>query len=163
MINQSYCSSQLQAYALNYFVHSHVCCLNAYERNWNWDFPLNSSQVLFYPMSLFVLMRRSSLCFICYRSLLLREKWMHLVPWKKPLTLFQSRLLPFSCDTCRRWLPSQLRRIQPSFSPFPWTFCPDFSQVKANDSTGVIKTGMSSLQWFTFDDILRAVPLFLQI
>ena len=105
-------------------------------------------------------MRRSSLCFICYRSLLLREKWMHLVPWKKPLTLFQSRLLPFSCDTCRRWLPSQLRRIQPSFSPFPWTFCPDFSQVKANDSTGVMKTGMSSLQWFTFDDILRAVSLF---
>ena len=114
-------------------------------------------------MSFFVLMRRSSLCFICYRSLLLREKWMHLVPWKKPLTLFQSRLLPFSCDTCRRWLPSQLRRIQPSFSPFPWTFCPDFSQVRANDSTGVIKTGMSSLQWFTFDDILRAVSLFLQI
>ena len=107
-------------------------------------------------------MRRSSLFFICYRSLLLREKWMHLVPWKKPLTLFQSRLLPFSCDTCRRWLPSQLRRIQPSFSPFPWTFCPDFSQVKANDWTGVIKTGMSSLQWFTFDDILRAVSLFLR-
>ena len=114
-------------------------------------------------MSFFVLMRRSSLCFICYRSLLLREKWMHLVPWKKPLTLFQSRLLPFSCDTCRRWLPSQLRRIQPSFSPFPWTFCPDFSQVKANDSTGVIKTGMSRLQWFTFDDIFRVVSLFLQI
>ena len=65
-----------------------------------------------------------------FRSLLPRERWMHLVPWRKPLTLFQSRLLPFSCDTCRRWLQSQLRRIPLSCSLFLLTFWAGFCQTK---------------------------------
>ena len=65
-----------------------------------------------------------------FRSLLLRERWMHLVPWRKPLTLFQSHLLPFSCDTCRRWLQSQLRRIPLSCSLFLLTSWVGFCQTK---------------------------------
>ena len=65
-----------------------------------------------------------------FRSLLPRERWMHLVPWRKPLTLFQSHLLPFSCDTCRRWLQSQLRRTPLSCSLFLLTSWAGFCQTK---------------------------------
>ena len=68
-----------------------------------------------------------------FRSLLLKVNKMHLVHWRKLLTSFQSHPLLFSCDTCRHWHPSQLRRIPLLFSHSPLTFWADFCQMKRND------------------------------